>query len=89
MENTLFEFHKNMKRLYTIAQQDDIYLTWKSSAEEAKGKYDRIMRFLPLKIQRIIRSYVECEVMRFQCLSNIACQHMDFLADACDHSSDG
>jgi len=81
MEDILTQFSMKVKKLHSIAEQDTGYITWERISEDAKKKYDRLMRFLPRKIREIIFNYTDAEISRANYVKGLACRYMDFLPE--------
>lgn len=69
---------EKIKRLQQLAEQDEIYLTWKNSYTEATEKFTKIARWCPKNIRSILYSYADFGRVMNQRLVNLACKHMDF-----------
>lgn len=67
------------KRLWALAEQDDIYLIWKEGFEMCERPFREYVEACPEEIRRMLCGYAECGQMMCQRVVNIACKYMDFL----------
>ncbi len=67
------------KRLWALAEQDEIYLVWKRSFEMCEEPFREYLKACPEEIRKILCGYADCGRMMCQRVVNLACKHMDFL----------
>ena len=67
------------ERLWKMAEQDGIYITWKRCFEECEQPFKEYADACPEEIRQILYGYAECGRMMCQSVVNLACKYMDFL----------
>lgn len=72
---------KRQKHLHTLAEQDEIFIMWKTSYEESADKFTKIVKRCPKNVRNILCCYAESGRLMYQRMVNIACEYMDF----CDY----
>ena len=72
---------QRQKHLRALAEQDEIYVMWKTCYEQSADKFAKIMKWCPKNVRNILTCYAESGRLMYQRMVNIACDHMEF----CDH----
>lgn len=70
--------NEKYQRLYAIAEEDAIYLTWKNSVEYFENDFKKYVQGQPIEIQNILWGYAEAGRMMMQHLVTIALGTMEF-----------
>jgi len=79
MKDLLSDFIRKANMLQSLAEKDPCCIVWKKMSADAKKDYDRLMRFLPRKVQQVISNYVSAEVSLANSEKALALRYMDFL----------
>lgn len=69
---------KRQKRLYEIAEGNDIYQVWARSFEDCREDFARFAKSQPEEIRNMLYGYADCGRMMQQKLVNLACENMIF-----------
>ena len=73
------DYLDKLDRLYQLAENDDIYQTWKHGFEELSVPFKLFAESQPIEIRRLLYGYTDAGRMMAQRVSNIACQYMEFI----------
>ncbi len=66
------------QRLHQLAEQDSIYLSWKSSFENTSEKFHDFAMQCPEDVRSFLYGYAVFGRMMMQRMLNLACSYMEF-----------
>ena len=69
---------RRTERLNALAEEDEIYLFWKTLWQKNAADFERFANLMPKKIRNMLWGYADGGRIMMQRMNTIACEQMEF-----------